>query len=141
MTSVEGTTNDAFRPSEGENGGVATEPAVKFNNSFDSEQTRVPAEGAEERVRSGSRDYSATDEWDASKVPPSRFQQRKGSVFATPPSRDGHVQRNRDNDAEFHEKHSKKFSFSKVKDKVVGATSDKEGHRRKSSSGSADGKK
>lgn len=31
---------------------------------------------------------------DASKVPPSRFQKRKGSIYATPSSRDGHVDRN-----------------------------------------------
>jgi hypothetical protein len=31
---------------------------------------------------------------DASKVPPSRFQKRKGSIYATPGSRDGHVERN-----------------------------------------------
>jgi hypothetical protein len=30
-------------------------------------------------------------EWDASKVPPSRFQRREGSIHATPNSRDGHV--------------------------------------------------
>ncbi|KAG7147490.1 hypothetical protein HYQ46_003656 [Verticillium longisporum] len=37
---------------------------------------------------------ASTDEWDASKVPPSRFQKRKGSIYATPGSRDGHVDRN-----------------------------------------------
>ena len=31
---------------------------------------------------------------DASKVPPSRFQKRKGSIYATPNSRDGHIDRN-----------------------------------------------
>jgi len=30
-------------------------------------------------------------EWDASKVPPSRFQKREGSIFATGGGRDGHV--------------------------------------------------
>ncbi|KAH7349356.1 hypothetical protein B0T11DRAFT_301606 [Plectosphaerella cucumerina] len=48
----------------------------------------------------------STDEWDASKVPPSRFQKRKGSIYATPGSRDGHVDRNYA--AEFHEKHNAK---------------------------------
>lgn len=33
-------------------------------------------------------------EWDASKTPPSRFQRRKGSIYSTPASRDGHVDRN-----------------------------------------------
>ncbi|ORY59484.1 uncharacterized protein BCR38DRAFT_58040 [Pseudomassariella vexata] len=110
------------------------ETGVKFANSFDSEgSTRVPGSETDAvhppRVRTGSRDYSATEEWDASKVPPSRFQKRKGSIYSTPPSRDGHVQKNRDADAEFHQKHAKKF-LGKAKDKVVGAV---EGHKRKGS--------
>ncbi|KAF3094734.1 hypothetical protein TWF569_009126 [Orbilia oligospora] len=40
------------------------------------------------------RDRRMSKEWDASKVPPSRFQKRAGSIHATPPSRDGHIQRN-----------------------------------------------
>ena len=48
------------------------------------------------------------DNTDASKTPPSRFQQRKGSVYATPGSRDGHVDRNKERDAKFHELHDKK---------------------------------
>jgi len=47
---------------------------------------------------------SQGDEWDASKTPPSRFQQRKGSIYATPGSRDGHVARNTDRDAAYHAK-------------------------------------
>lgn len=43
---------------------------------------------------------------DASKVPPSQFQKRKGSIYATPGSRDGHVDRNYA--TEFHEKHAEK---------------------------------
>ncbi|KAJ6443109.1 phosphatase PSR2 [Purpureocillium lavendulum] len=39
-------------------------------------------------------DRRMSDEWDASKVPPSRFQKRKGSIYATPNSRDGHIDRN-----------------------------------------------
>ncbi|KAK8042910.1 hypothetical protein PG994_013393 [Apiospora phragmitis] len=91
------------------------------------------------RERKGSKDYSHTDEWDASKTVPSRFQQRKGSIFATPSSRDGHVERNLEKDAEFHKKHSKRFSFSKVKDKatdMVGASGEgSESRRRRSSAG------
>jgi hypothetical protein len=40
------------------------------------------------------RDRRMSKEWDASKVPPSRFQKRAGSIHATPASRDGHVDRN-----------------------------------------------
>ncbi|KAK7955933.1 uncharacterized protein PG986_005155 [Apiospora aurea] len=93
------------------------------------------------RERKSSKDYSHTDEWDASKTVPSRFQQRKGSIFATPSSRDGHVERNLEKDAEFHKKHSKRFSFSKAKDKasdLVGAGGAGEGsdsRRRRSSAG------
>ncbi|CAK7274085.1 hypothetical protein SEPCBS119000_005989 [Sporothrix epigloea] len=50
----------------------------------------------------GDRRYS--DEWDASKVPPSRFQKRKGSIYSTPGSRDGHVDNNYA--AKFHAKHA-----------------------------------
>jgi len=41
------------------------------------------------------RDRRMSKEWDASKVPPSRFQKREGSIHATPASRDGHVDRNK----------------------------------------------
>jgi len=43
---------------------------------------------------------------DASKVPPSRFQKRKGSVYAVPASRDGHVDNNYAH--KFHEKLAEK---------------------------------
>lgn len=36
-----------------------------------------------------------TQHSDAAKVPPSRFQKRKGSIYATPSSRDGHVDKNK----------------------------------------------
>jgi len=41
------------------------------------------------------RDRRMSKEWDASKVPPSRFQKREGSIHATPASRDGHIDRNK----------------------------------------------
>jgi len=56
---------------------------------------------------------ASSDEWDASKTPPSRFQQRKGSVYATPASRDGHVEKNVNRDAAFHELHDKKHGKGK----------------------------
>lgn len=70
---------------------------------------------------------------DASKVPPSRFQQRKGSIYSTQGSRDGHVQKNKDRDNTFHETHTKLFGKAKEKVKEAG---EKVSHRRKSSSGS-----
>ncbi|KAK4103561.1 hypothetical protein N658DRAFT_557387 [Parathielavia hyrcaniae] len=44
----------------------------------------------------------SSDEWDASKVPPSRFQKRKGSIYAVPGSRDGRV--DHDTTLKFNEK-------------------------------------
>ncbi|KAI1801836.1 hypothetical protein F4811DRAFT_555441 [Daldinia bambusicola] len=80
--------------------------APQFTNTFSSsEQPAI-------RERAGSRDYTLTDEWDAAKTPPSRFQKRKGSIYATPSSRDGHVERNRDAVEEFHKAHSKRWSVS-----------------------------
>lgn len=40
---------------------------------------------------------------DASKVPPSRFQKREGSIYGTPASRDGHI-KGSERDKSFHEK-------------------------------------
>jgi len=51
------------------------------------------------------RDRRMSKEWDASKVPPSRFQKREGSIHATPASRDGHIDRNKLKD--FAEKYNK----------------------------------
>jgi len=47
-----------------------------------------PVEPTVDQQRRGS------DEWDASKVPPSRFQKRKGSIYAVPHSRDGKIDSN-----------------------------------------------
>ncbi|KAK0629948.1 hypothetical protein B0T17DRAFT_487560 [Bombardia bombarda] len=57
-------------------------------------------------VSSASSDRRNSDQWDASKVPPSRFQKRKGSIYAVPSSRDGHIDSNYA--AKFHEKHAEK---------------------------------
>lgn len=40
---------------------------------------------------------------DASKVPPSQFQRRKGSIYSTPSSRDSH-HNNAERDKAYHEK-------------------------------------
>ncbi|KAF3066447.1 putative c6 zinc finger domain containing protein [Daldinia childiae] len=91
--------------------------AAHFTNTFSSEQPAISE-------RTGSRDYSHTDEWVLSILTPtpppprrlqntpSRFQKRKGSIYATPSSRDGHVERNRDAVEEFHKAHSKRWSMS-----------------------------
>ncbi|KAK3488201.1 uncharacterized protein B0T23DRAFT_224443 [Neurospora hispaniola] len=51
-------------------------------------------------------DRRMSAEWDASKVPPSRFQKRKGSIYAVPKTRDGHVDNNYA--TAFHQKHMEK---------------------------------
>lgn len=51
---------------------------------------------------------------DASKVPPSRFQKREGSIYATPGSRDGHTGKGRDRDQSFHDKLKSKVSYNIV---------------------------
>ncbi|KAK4448120.1 hypothetical protein QBC34DRAFT_381659 [Podospora aff. communis PSN243] len=59
----------------------------------------------EEQTRSSSPSNRRDSiEWDASKVPPSRFQKRKGSIYAVPSSRDGHIDSNYN--TKFHEKHA-----------------------------------
>ncbi|KAL2140092.1 hypothetical protein VTI28DRAFT_4272 [Corynascus sepedonium] len=45
-------------------------------------------------VQPGNKDRRYSDEWDASKVPPSRFQKRRGSIYAVPSSRDGKIDSN-----------------------------------------------
>ncbi|TAQ85453.1 hypothetical protein B7494_g6236 [Chlorociboria aeruginascens] len=56
----------------------------------------------------GQEDKHKSDEWDASKTTPSKFQKRKGSILATPGSRDGHVDKHVDRDAAFHATHAEK---------------------------------
>lgn len=47
---------------------------------------------------------------DASKVPPSQFQRRKGSIYSTPSSRDSQ-HNNQERDKAYHEKLKEKVSF------------------------------
>lgn len=61
---------------------------------YDMFGTEKPDGIQEGQVLTGDRDRRMSKEWDASKVPPSRFQKRAGSIHATPPSRDGHIERN-----------------------------------------------
>jgi len=61
------------------------------NNPFMEKRDSVTEMGTSPNSKSKFHD---TDEWDASKTLPSAFQKRKGSIHATPSSRDGHVERN-----------------------------------------------
>lgn len=63
-----------------------------FGSSWNPDSTADPA--TIEEPSSPKRDRRMSREWDASKVPPSQFQKRKGSIYSTPSSRDGHIERN-----------------------------------------------
>lgn len=63
--------------------------------------------GAEDS--SPTRDRRMSKEWDASKVPPSRFQKRSGSIYSTPSSRDAHLN-GTDRDKGYWEKMKEKVS-------------------------------
>jgi hypothetical protein len=54
-------------------------------------------------------------EWDASKVPPSQFQKRKGSIYATPSSRDAHTTGSDRDKAYFEKLKEKGWSLLKKK--------------------------
>jgi hypothetical protein len=62
-----------------------------------------------EESASASGERRASDTWDASKVPPSQFQRRRGSIYSTPNSKDGSVERG-DRDKAYFEKLREKVS-------------------------------
>lgn len=90
---------------------------TKSGFKWDMFSTENPEGGQEQPL--SQRERRMSKEWDASKVPPSRFQKREGSIHATPASRDGHVDRN------------KLKSFA---EKYGDMTTQKKGERRKSQS-------
>ncbi|KAH7398350.1 hypothetical protein BKA66DRAFT_565964 [Pyrenochaeta sp. MPI-SDFR-AT-0127] len=68
--------------------------------------TAISSSSTEQRRLSNSSTSSErrmSDTWDAAKVPPSQFQLRKGSIYSTPNSKDGHVDRG-ERDKEYWEK-------------------------------------
>ena len=64
-------------------------------------------------------------EWDASKVPPSRFQRREGSIYATPGSRDGHVKGSK-RDQAYHDKLKEKVRMTRLLDALETSHTDME---------------
>jgi len=62
------------------------------------------------------RERRMSKEWDASKVPPSQFQKRKGSIYATPSSRDSHSQSGDRDKAYFEKLKEKGWNVLKKKD-------------------------
>jgi hypothetical protein len=89
------------RPSDDDNNAIDKQ---RSNDSSLADIAGSPPEGLEPTK---SRDRSESKEWDASKVPPSRFQKRQGSIYATASSRDSHLHR-KDRDSSY---------FAKLKEK------------------------
>ncbi|KAI9860553.1 MAG: hypothetical protein M1824_003078 [Vezdaea acicularis] len=73
-----------------EEGGVAAADTTGFGGQDPGSLGTSPPDAGGLAAGSGSppRDRRMSREWDASKVPPSQFQKRKGSVYSTPASRD-----------------------------------------------------
>ncbi|KAJ4416083.1 hypothetical protein N0V85_002427 [Neurospora sp. IMI 360204] len=95
MTHKTTTTHSEPQPVQHRNSETATPTFTNFS----------PVSAASDSPTSPA-DRRMSAEWDASKVPPSRFQKRKGSIYAVPKTRDGHID---DNYATaFHQKHMEK---------------------------------
>jgi hypothetical protein len=79
---------------------MSTEATIMPDSHIPNDQSAsaiddTPGSPIAEHRRSQAKDRATSNEWDASKVPPSQFQKRKGSIYATPGSRDGHVEANK----------------------------------------------
>jgi len=84
------TSDDPFAAQRGE--GEDPFAKDKLGDVAGADDMAPPDDGAA-AVEDDSKDFGRrmSREWDASKVPPSQFQKRKGSIYSTPSSRDGHV--------------------------------------------------
>ncbi|KAI9836559.1 MAG: hypothetical protein M1819_001191 [Sarea resinae] len=80
------------------------DPFSRTDSRSSSSSEEVVQEAARMAAPGATRDRRLSKEWDASKVPPSRFQKRENSIFATQGSRDGHLDKGRDRDQTFKEK-------------------------------------
>jgi len=109
------TATDTTSPTNAIDGTPTANPSVESADPFASqrddksnEEAISTEEGAEglSPPAEGGKARRMSKEWDASKVPPSQFQKRKGSIYATPSSRDSHTTSERD-----------KAYFEKIKEK------------------------
>jgi len=75
---------DPFAAQRDGNDPFVADKAAKNNEAIEDGVGEGLSPGPDSKARRMSK------EWDASKVPPSQFQKRKGSIYATPSSRDGH---------------------------------------------------
>ncbi|MCJ1347996.1 hypothetical protein MMC31_006226 [Peltigera leucophlebia] len=91
-----GSTNASTNPIK-----FATDP---FSAGKTADNSLFSPSSTESKARTSSgppRDRRQSKEWDAAKVPPSKFQKPEGSIYATPGSRG---QLGKDRDKGFHEK-------------------------------------
>ncbi|EOD43254.1 hypothetical protein GTA08_BOTSDO04469 [Neofusicoccum parvum] len=65
----------------------------KLDKIAGGDDMKMPGSGGSDSG-SPTHDRRMSKEWDASKVPPSRFQKRSGSIYSTPSSRDAHLNGN-----------------------------------------------
>jgi len=115
------TATDTTSPTNALDGTPTANPSVDSADPFASQREEggdpFAAKSSEEAVADdgaeglspppeGGKARRMSKEWDASKVPPSQFQKRKGSIYATPSSRDSHTTSERD-----------KAYFEKIKEK------------------------
>jgi len=89
-----GSPTDLGARRDSDSDGPAGEP-VPDNGIKWSKSMLDHGEGSPPRIPLTQRERRMSKEWDASKVPPSRFQKREGSITATPNSRDGHIDKNK----------------------------------------------
>ncbi|OJD19106.1 hypothetical protein AJ78_00892 [Emergomyces pasteurianus Ep9510] len=94
-----------------------SDPAQSSSDPFASQRTpdndpfaRSVSAEPDTATSPSSLDRRMSKEWDAAKVPPSRFQRREGSIFSTSSSRDSHITR-KDRDSAYHAKLKEKVSL------------------------------
>jgi len=96
MSAAESALPDSQSPQYNNAQAVDDSPASPTSDSGRGDLKWDPNVGDnQQQGATGGRDRRLSNEWDAAKTPPSRFQKRKGSIHATPASRDGHVERNK----------------------------------------------
>jgi len=97
-TQAESVTNETSNSSTDDPFASQRDPMDKsLDDVAGGEDMAMPEQG------SPTSDRRESKEWDAAKVPPSKFQKRKGSIYSTQGSRDGHV-KGADRDKAYHEK-------------------------------------
>ncbi|KAL1959182.1 hypothetical protein VTO42DRAFT_2687 [Malbranchea cinnamomea] len=94
---------DPYTTAQSPNGEYFATRTASASGRRESRDATSPGSDSVSPQRSGSLDRRMSKEWDAAKVPPSRFQRRAGSIFSTMGSRDSHISR-KDRDSAYHAK-------------------------------------